>query len=96
MNLSEQLRRQLKFIDASCRAYDAGEIEEALRIAVSLRVIFHDTTNSTSLLTHLGKKQSISLISTIGTGKPPPTACWIIFHLPPSFAHYARNKTTTW
>ena len=69
IDLIEQLRRQLKFIEASCRAYDKGSVEEALRIAVSLRILFHDTANSTSLLTHLGQKNSVHLISTIGLGK---------------------------
>lgn len=69
IELVEQLRRQLKFIDTSCRAYDLGDVEEALRIAVSLRVLFHDTARSTSLLTHLGKKSLVHLISTIGLGK---------------------------
>ena len=69
INLTEQLLRHLKFIEASCRAYDQGFVEEALRIAVSLRVLFHDTKNSTSLLAHLGGKSSINLISTIGLGK---------------------------
>lgn len=69
IDLVEQLRRQLKFIEASCSAYDKGSLEEALRISVSLRVLFHDTTNSTSLLTHLGQKHSVHLISTIGLGK---------------------------
>jgi hypothetical protein len=68
-DLIEQLRRHLRFIESSCRAYDQGSVEEALRIAVSLRVLFHDTRSSTSLLTHLGKKSSIQLISTIGLGK---------------------------
>jgi len=69
VDLVEQLRRQLKFIATSCRAYDQGEIEEALRIAVSLRVLFHDTGSSTSIFTQLGKKGSVHLISTIGLGK---------------------------
>lgn len=69
IDLVKQLRRQLKFIESSCRAYDQGSLEEALRIAVSLRVLFHDTANSTSLLTHLGQKYSVHLISTIGLGK---------------------------
>ena len=48
-----QLESQLKFIERSCAAYDAGHLEEAVRIAVSLRVLFHDTAKSTSLLRHL-------------------------------------------
>jgi len=69
IDLTEQLLRHLKFIEASCRAYDQDFVEEALRIAVSLRVLFHDTKNSTSLLTHLERKNSINIISTIGLGK---------------------------
>lgn len=65
-DLIQQLSRQLKFLQTSCDAYDRGELEEALRISVALRVLFHDTNKSTSLLTHLGKKDSINLISTFG------------------------------
>ncbi len=68
-DLVEHLRRQLTFINASCHSYDQGFPEEALRIAVALRVLFHDTKKSTSLLTHLSQKQSVRLISTIGLGK---------------------------
>src|SRR5438552_3447575 len=56
MNLYDQLRRQLNFILTSCRAYDAGISEEATRIAVVARVLFHDTTHSHSLISyHLGR-----------------------------------------
>ena len=43
MDLLEHFQRHLKFIEASCVAYDQGDTYEALRIAVSLRVLFHDT-----------------------------------------------------
>lgn len=69
MSYQEQLKRHISFIKSSCKAYDAGEKIEALRIAVSLRVLFHDTKNSTSLLKHLGIKDTIQIYSTIGTGK---------------------------
>jgi len=67
--LVNQLRRHLRFIETSSEAFDSGLKDEALRIAVSLRVIFHDTNHSTSLLTHMGKKDSINLLSTIGNGQ---------------------------
>ncbi len=51
-----KLREHLRFVLASCGAYDAGDESEALRIAVSLRVLFHDTANSTSLASHLDMK----------------------------------------
>ena len=60
----QQLQRHLTFIRKSCDEYDKGNTDEALRIAVSLRVIFHDTSNSTSILTHIERKKLISLIST--------------------------------
>lgn len=52
MNLSEQLQ----FLRASGNAFDAGYAAEAKRIAVSIRVLVHDTRNSRSLLSQLGVK----------------------------------------
>ncbi|MDX1738187.1 MAG: hypothetical protein R3261_08110 [Alphaproteobacteria bacterium] len=60
----KQLNSHLKFIARSCEDYDQGHKDEALRIAVSLRVLFHDTNKSTSLLNYLKKKDTINLIST--------------------------------
>jgi hypothetical protein len=68
-DLIAQLRHQLQFIDASCQAFDRGVKAEGLRIATSLRVLFHDTAKSVSLLKHLQKKSGLHLISTIGLGK---------------------------
>jgi hypothetical protein len=68
MNFIEQLRRHIGFLERSCASYDAGNTEEALRIAVSLRVLFHDTKNSTSLLTHLNLKLSALVLSTFEPG----------------------------
>lgn len=51
-----QLRRQLFFLSNSCRLFDMGCIDEAIRIATSIRVLLHDTSQSTSLLTHLNSK----------------------------------------
>ena len=62
-----QLANHLRFIRNSCDEYDKGFTDEALRIAVSLRVLFHDTKNSTSLLTHLNRKEEVQLISTFAT-----------------------------
>ncbi len=39
----DQLRRQLRYIENSCQAYDQGDIDEGIRIATSLRVILHNT-----------------------------------------------------
>lgn len=72
----EHLRQQLGFLDRSCAAFDAGYEDEATRIAVTLRVLFHQTKKSTSLLTHLGA--SPRLLSTVAKdldyGKIPTMA----------------------
>jgi hypothetical protein len=62
--LIDQLRRQLNFIITSCRAYDAGQRAEAVRIALAARVLFHDTPRSTSLIVGHLKFDTIKLRST--------------------------------
>jgi hypothetical protein len=54
IDFTGQLQRQLGFMENSARAYDAGHRDEAIRLATSLRVLFHQTPKSTSLLRHLG------------------------------------------
>jgi hypothetical protein len=72
MNFVEQLRRHIGFLESSSRAFDTGHTEEALRMAVSLRVLFHDTSKSTSLLTHLGIKDTSKVLSTFKPIKQEP------------------------
>lgn len=64
MDFREHLKKQIGFLERSCDSYDKGFIDEALRIATTIRVLVHDTGNSTSLLTHLNCK-SISFLSTV-------------------------------
>lgn len=52
--LRAHLTEQVAFLRASCRAFDQGEVAEAKRIAVQLRVLLHDTRRSRSLLSQLG------------------------------------------
>lgn len=59
----EQLKLQTNFLNRSCEAFDQGFRDEAIRIATTIRVLFHDTTNSTSLMTHLNQP-SIRILST--------------------------------
>jgi hypothetical protein len=56
------LSRQLHFLSASCRSFDEGFHDEAIRIAQCIRVLMHDTRNQRSLLRHLNSK-SIMLTS---------------------------------
>lgn len=59
----QQLKKQIGFLLNSCKLFDAGQWDEAIRIATSIRVILHDTSASTSLLTHLDAKH-INLFTT--------------------------------
>lgn len=61
-DLAAHLRDQLVFLRTSGAAFDAGEIREAKRIAVAVRVLVHDTRNSTSLLSHLGIKDEVRFV----------------------------------
>jgi hypothetical protein len=67
----QELKKQLGFLRRSCQFYDEGEVDEAIRIAVPIRTIIHDTRNSTSLLMHLNAK-GIKLWSSI-QGAPENT-----------------------
>jgi hypothetical protein len=61
--LIEHLEEQLYFLDASCVSYDNGAFSEAKRLASTVRVLVHDTpgrNGSTSLLQHLGMKQTMT------------------------------------
>jgi len=69
----QELKKQLGFLRNSCRLYDEGEVDEAIRIAVPIRTIIHDTRNSTSLLTHLNAK-GLKLWSSIRGA--PESAVW--------------------
>jgi hypothetical protein len=54
--LAELLDEQVSFLKASCAAFDTGFNGEVKRLAVSARVLVHDTTKSTSLLTLTNRK----------------------------------------
>jgi hypothetical protein len=71
VNFEKQLKKQIEFIDRSCSLYDQGYKDESIRIAVAVRVILHDTNTSTSLLTHLSKKDSVRILSTIHAVRAP-------------------------
>jgi hypothetical protein len=64
-DFKEQFDQQVAFLNSSAKAYDAGEEAEAKRLAVTLRVLLHDTRNSVSLLKHLGIKGQLSFVNTV-------------------------------
>jgi hypothetical protein len=55
--LIELRDEHLQFLDSSAAAFDAGHLGEAKRMAVSLRVLFHETAHSHSILAQLGERQ---------------------------------------
>lgn len=58
----QHLESQLGFLRSSMASYDNGNRDEFVRLATTLRVLFHDTRNSTSLVVHLDW-QDLDLIS---------------------------------
>ena len=60
IDFNEQLETQVSFLRRSVNAFDEGYNDEALRLAVTLRVLFHDTKQSVSLLRYLKKKGSLN------------------------------------
>lgn len=62
--LEQRLREQLGFIAASSKSYDDGTDGEARRIAVSLRLLCHQTTKSHALLSQLGLLSRVKFLAT--------------------------------
>jgi len=60
-DLERNLSEHLRFLLSSAQAYDNGFEGEAKRLAVSLRVLLHDTPMSKSLLGQLGRKNLLFL-----------------------------------
>lgn len=56
-DLEMHLDEQIKFLMASNASFDAGFDGEAKRLALTMRVLLHDTKVSTSLLEQVDKKQ---------------------------------------
>jgi len=83
IDLKKQLERQLNFLKRSCEIFDCGNEDEAIRIATTLRTLFRDV-NSNSLITMLGQKDDILLLSSIETVEESSGVCNIIpvYYLP--------------
>jgi hypothetical protein len=63
--LLDHLKEQIAFMKQSAASYDKGFEDEAKRLAVVIRVLVHDTQNSTSLLTLMNRKNIKFYDSTI-------------------------------
>lgn len=74
--LVQNLRRQLGFLEVSSYAFDQGFRDEAIRIAVVLRVLFHDKPGSPSLISQLHAPR-VLMRSSIPALDPDPG--WVQF-----------------
>jgi hypothetical protein len=63
-DLPLEIAKQLNFIISSCRLYDKERFEEALRIAVAARVLFHNTKNSKAIVGGYLDGSNLKLVST--------------------------------
>lgn len=68
-DLINQWNDQLLFLESSAKSFDLGNESEAKRLALSLRILFHDTNNSHSLLNQLGIN-NLSFLSTCDCYSP--------------------------
>ena len=78
------VQEHIQFLVASCKSFDEGYEPEAKRLAVSLRVLLHDTGNSNSLLGQLGIKNQIQWLSTIEKPNPKnllPTHNYVLLRI---------------
>jgi hypothetical protein len=62
--LNRHLADCIGFLEASSHSFDRGFFGEAKRLATTVRVLFHDTKNSRSLLDQMGRKETMTLPST--------------------------------
>ena len=67
--IEQQLKDQIAFLIVSCRLYDEGRHAESKRLAVALRILFHETRKSKSLLGQLHLRD-ISWIDTASVYDP--------------------------
>lgn len=91
----DHLCRQLEFLRRSCELYDAGHLNEAIRLAVGIRILIHDTKISESLLQQMGVgvKEQVKLATSFGFSETlpknfQPTSIF------PVFANSAAGGTT--
>jgi hypothetical protein len=70
-DLIGHLANQLKFLRTSGAAYDAGDEAEAMRLAVTVRLLCHETKSSHALLGQLGLLDKLKFVDT-ATVFPPP------------------------
>ena len=71
-DLEIALARQLRFLQKSANDFDNGDLDEAIRMAATLRVLLHDGKgNSRSLISQLNLREK-AFISTVEPYEPNP------------------------
>jgi hypothetical protein len=65
IDLKRDFFEQAGFLRASCISYDSGNIAEAKRIALAMRILLHDNRSSRSLLGQLGIKEKLNYWSVL-------------------------------
>ena len=68
--LLKSLREQVRFIDKSCAEFDRDDTSEAKRLAVTVRVLLHDTKQSKSLLGKLASLQTFIMLDSASFDMP--------------------------
>lgn len=68
--LLELFEEHLEFLERSNDAFDQGHLSEAKRMAVSLRVLFHNTKMSHALLNQLDLHETLTWVDSAGIPDP--------------------------
>lgn len=68
--LLELFEEQMGFLERSNATFDDGHLSEAKRLAVALRVLFHNTKMSHALIYQLGFDQALTWVDTCGMPDP--------------------------
>ena len=69
-DLRKHFDQQLKFLRTSTENFDKGDEDEAIRIALILRILLHDTPKSSSLMGLLTLKNQIGYYSAVSPYMP--------------------------
>lgn len=93
VTLVDHLRRQLEFLRRSCELYDAGHLDESVRMAVVIRVLIHDTNMSESVLYQMSVKNKVKLVTSFGLSSNLPKNFQPTSILP-LFANSAQGGTS--
>ena len=100
-DLDCHLQEPLGFLERSADAFDRGYQDEAKRLAVTIRVLVHDSGSSQSLLSQLGRKDAQffnSALDVDGTSLTSQSALADVSIGPGGVRHVARLDTgdLTW